>query len=189
VNTLSQALLVGGNIKNIEWMKASARSTAYGRTDGAIVPAPDMTAVFGALGPEDNYFLQDNQAVLEGYPGASPWDAQSQSDAISFANHLHNGVTTFMTAGKFDLVVWAPEIPYSIAAYAGSVLLGGVSYNQMFNTGLPRPGAFWLNYTADATDNRMVTMPHFYQSGHSVTMRAPAALLADVMAWYNSSPH
>jgi hypothetical protein len=60
---------------------------------------------------------------------------------------LHNGVATFMTAGKFDLVVWAPEIPYSIAAFAGSVLLGGVSYNQMFNTGLPRPGAFWLNYT------------------------------------------
>jgi len=193
VNTLSQALGVGGNIKNIEWMKASARTTAYGRNDGTIVAAPELDSLFGTIPPgsEDNYFLEDNQAVLDGYPGTAAWDdaAQSQADAIAFSNHLHNGVSTFMTAARFDLVVWAPEIPYSVATFAASVLPGGVVYNQTWNTGLPRPGAFWLRYTADGVDQRMITMPHFYESGHSVSMRAPAALLADVTQWYNSSPH
>lgn len=32
------------------------------------------------------------------------------------------------------------------------------------------------------------TEPGTGLSGHSVTMRAPAELLADVASWYNSSP-
>jgi choice-of-anchor A domain-containing protein len=195
MSTLSKALGVGANLTNIEWMKATARTAAYGRNDGTIVPAPDMTATFGVLGAEDNYFVAGNQAVLDGYPGAGAWhhDSRALIGAIGFANHLRNGVSTFMTAARFDLVVWGPSIPYAIANLRetapslGAILQGPVAYDQAAVTGLPRPGAFWLNYTAP--DQRMVTMPHFYQAGHSVTMRAPTELLADVALWYNNSPH
>ena len=205
VDNLSQALGVGPDLTNIEWMKASARTGAYGRNDGDMVPAPEMTDVFGTLDAEDAYFVSDNHAVLDGYPGAGHWyDAgPTLAYATDFANRLHDGVSTFMTAAKYDLVVWAPEIPYAFAALRetepslGAILQDQVQYVQDAPTGLARPGAFWLNYAPGFTDQRMVTMPHFYDSGHSVTIGgpspegilAPGDLLADVMLWYNNSPH
>jgi hypothetical protein len=100
-----------------------------------------------------------------------------------------------MTAAKYDLVVWAPEIPYAFAGLRetepslAAILQGQVQYVQNAPTALARPGAFWLSYTSDLSDQRMVTMPHFYESGHSVTMRAAADLLEDVVLWYKSSAH
>jgi choice-of-anchor A domain-containing protein len=187
VNTLSTA--VGANVRNIEWMKATSRTNAYGRNQGDIVPSPDMTAVFGALpSAEDNYFLSFNDAVNDGFPGAGSWSDSGPSlrTATSFANHLHNGVTTFITAAKFDLVIKSAEIPFGINQLG--FLGGGVGYDQAFPTGLPRPGAFSLFYDAALTDGRTVTMPHVYNSGHGVTMRTPIDLLSDVKQWYNASP-
>jgi hypothetical protein len=197
VSDLSKALGVGTSITNVEWMKASARTTAYGRNDGEIVEAPDMTAAFGMLGAEDNYFLMSNDAAFEAYPGAGGWASPGPTlaSATAFANHLRNGVSTLITATKFDLVVYTPEIPYAFRELKesepslGAILQGLVPYDQTAATGLPRPGAFWLNYASDGSDQRRVTMPHFYESGHGVTMRAPAELMTDARLWYLASPH
>ncbi len=196
VNVLSTA--VGANVRNIEWMKATSRTNAYGRNQGDIVPSPDMATVFGTLpSAEDNYFLSFNDSVNDGYPSAGSWaDAgPSLRSAIAFANHLHNGVTTFITAAKFDLVIQSAEIPYGLAFLSqtqpslAAILPGSVGYDPAWATGLPRPGAFFLFYTANGSDSRTVTMPHVYNSGHGVTMRTPVEFLSDVKQWYNASPH
>ncbi len=116
--------------------------------------------------------------------------------ATAFANNLHNGVATFITATKFDLVVYTPEIPYGVAqlifdnpSSSLSSLVSSVSYDPLGVTGLPRPGTMGLSYQPAGATSSVITMPHFYSSGHSMTMRAPADLLTDVRQWYNNSPH
>jgi hypothetical protein len=202
VSTLTVA--VGANIKNIEWLKASQRTNAYGRArgDGTVVPAPTMSVTFGAIGVNDNYFMLQNEWVEQGYlngtdQAARTWHTPGSGliSATAFATNLHAGVSTFISVAKSDLVVYSPEIPFGmnqlLADNPTSTLAGLVTtvpYDPSFNTGLPRPGAMQLTYTAPG-DFKLITMPHAYASGHSVTMRASGDLLADVMQWYNNSVH
>ncbi len=196
---------VGANIRNIEWLKPSSRTKAYGRGtgDGDVISAPSLSVAFGTLNAEDNYYLTQNEWVEQGYASGTPnaartWPIPGSGliDATAFANNVHNGVSTFITATKFDLIVYTPEIPYGIAhlifdnpSSTLSALVSSVNYNPLGVTGLPRPGTMSFSYQPSGATNSVITMPQFYSSGHSVTMRAPAELLADVKQWYNTSPH
>ena len=108
-----------------------------------------------------------------------------------------------MTAARYDLVVWALEIPLRIresgtdGAEPGRRLAGGRILWADCGDWPRSSWSFALAYTPDLSDQRLVTMPHVYESGHSVTMggpepdpmHAPADLLEDVMLWYSNSPH
>jgi len=199
ISILSKA--VGAPIQNIEWMKASSRTRAYGRDQGTIVPAPEMESksAFGPLQIGDNYFVRFNDLVPEGYPGANSWpsDIQSWGSAFYFASHLHDGVQTFIAGSKYDQIVYTPEIPYTMKAIADildpraplrNLILGGVSYDRNQNNGLVRPGLMQLFYNTSRTDARFAAMP-IYAAGHSVPQRAPVELLTDVKQWYSNSRH
>ena len=197
VNILSKA--VGAPIQNIEWFKASSRLRAYAHNFGSVVPAPEMTSLFGKLQDLDAYFVRFNDLVPEGYPGASgwSWDVQSWLSSVYFANHLHNGVQTFIAGAKYDQIVHTQEIPYAMKAITDVsdprallryVIPGGVSYDRNQNNGLVRPGLMQLFYNTSRTDARFAAMP-MYAAGHSVPQRAPAELLTDVKQWYNNSRH
>jgi hypothetical protein len=192
VQTLSTAL--GVDAKTIDWMKAPFRTKAYGRNDGTIVSPVNMTAVFGTLNAEDSYLMKSNSKVLEEYAGASTWSTAGQGliSGTNFVNHLHNNVATFITVSKFDTVVYTPDIPYALNFLRSDPtfgsLVGSMGYSKTQATGLVRPGTMRVDYVATA-DSRTAVMPFVYVAGHSITQRAPSALLADVIAWYPSTPH
>ncbi len=186
---------IGADVRLIEWMKASSRTNAYGRNDGTIVQSNEMTATFGTLGPEDNYFLRDNNNVFSGFKTARQWNSTGAGliSGTAFVNNLHNGVSTFLTVSQHDTIVWSPQIPLGMAYLQQqnptfAMLISGVGYDPMARTVLPRPGTMSLTYTSN-TDQRVVTMPHYYDAGHSVTIRGSTDLLADVLKWYPSTPH
>ena len=201
-NLLDPAILskaVGANVRTIEWMKASSRKAAYGRgtADGTVISAPNMNVTFGVLNAEDNYFVTLNDWVLNGYPDARQFDSEGAGllNATSFANNLHNGVFTFISVAKHDANVWTPEIPVAIEALRQQnpqtfgQLVFKIAYDPSANNGLARPGSMSLWYNATGSDSRLVTMPHAYESGHTIPMRDPGSLLADVKQWYNNTPH
>ena len=174
-------------------MKASSRTNAYGRNDGDIVTPVNMTTVFGTLGPEDSYFVKLNGAVLDGYPNARTWSTVGvgMETGTAFVTHLQNNVSTFITVTKFDTVVWSPNIPYALAGLRGNPPLSSIAvsfgYDPAWATVLERPGAMWANLVGGPS--KIAWMPHTYASGHTVPMRAPAALRTDVAAWFAASPH
>jgi hypothetical protein len=195
LTTLSIAL--GVNARTIEWLKKPARTRAYGRASGEIIAAPEMDALFGTLDPGDNYFLSLNQAAGVPYSGANSWASPGVGllHATDFVNHLRKNVATFITVTKFDRVVYTPDIPYAFGFYQGTEptfasLIAAIRYSQsdVVVPGIPRPGFMGVDY-AQPVESRSVVMPFRYNSGHSVTMRAPAELLADVTKWYQFTPH
>ena len=183
IATLRQAL--GIDPTTIEWMHASARTRAYGRGSGTIVSTPEMTTSFGTLGTDDNYFLILNQAVLTSYATGSRWWTDP-TIGVSFLNDLVY-VNTFITNAKFDMVVWTPAIATALGSYTG-VASSVVDSNT--RTGIARPGWIEVNFVhgviPDPT-SREIRFPFYATAGHTVTARASAELLADVMQWYPST--
>ncbi len=122
------------------------------------------------------------------------WNAPGAglTSATDYVNQIKNGVSTFVTTADFDANVHSPAIPYAIAFFRqnnatfGS-LVSGVSYEKTDVTGLARPGDSFITY-ADGTQ-KQVYMPFSYASGHTIVMRQPAQLLADVSQWYQQTPH
>jgi choice-of-anchor A domain-containing protein len=193
---------LGVDSTTIEWMKASARKNAYGRAnvDSIFVhDTTDMNSIFGGLVAGDSYLVLLSQEVGEAYGSGTATPARTWSSpgagALSgtdFVRHPQNGVATFITVAKHDWVIWSPSIAFALEYLAlndanfGS-LVSGAGYSDTYPTDISaRPGAMEIYYSSGAT--RFITMPT-YDAGHSVTMRKPAELLADVMQWYKDSPH
>jgi len=207
VANLNKAL--GVDARTIEWMKAANRTDAYGREDGT--SSTDMVLAFGdLLSNTDSYFVQQNSDVFCGYYGCGapaptpkqPWTplnhARQWDDyppygpdtgadtGADFLNNVLNGTAAFITVAKYDAVIESP----SAASGLDDVCSAGQSvvYNATTPTDIPaRPGAALITYSA--TQKQSVTMPTSYNSGHTVSMRAPADLLADVLQWYTDSTH
>ena len=182
---LRQAL--GVDPTSIAWLHASARTRAYGRGTGTIVDTPEMTATFGTLGPGDNYFVTLNTAVALGYSPTSRWWLDP-TIGVSFLNDVLS-VNTFITNARLDMVVWAPAIPPALAQYTS--LVSSSIQDTAPRSGIPRAGWIELNYLPSVTAapfTREVRFPYYAQAGHTVSMRAPADLLADVMQWYANTP-
>jgi hypothetical protein len=207
VATLSAAL--GVNVKTVAWMNDDTRRTlAYGRAstanfDVTIVTPIDMAdpANFGSLKPDDNYLVLLNRRVqmYYGYHAAPfppnwPPSARRYYDngvgaitGSAFATHVLNDVKSFITVSQHDAIIWTPSIPAALEDLLGSVNpLVAVQYrptapNATNNWGA-RPGLLDLTYNDNTT--KSVTMPHTYNAGHTITIRAPFDLLNDVKSWY-----
>jgi len=184
LTTLHQAL--GVDPTTIAWMHASARTRAYGRSNGTIVSTPEMTTTFGTLGTDDNYFVILNQSVLSGYGTGSRWWTDSTL-GVSFLNDLVY-VNTFITNANYDMVVWTPAIAPALGSYAS--LVSTSVLDSASRSGVDRPGWIEVNFVHGVIPeptSREIRLPKYPTAGHTVTARAPDQLLADVMQWYSST--
>jgi len=208
VDILNQ--MVGAKATNIEWMYARSRQNAYGRLTGDIVATPEMYSTFGSqLAPEDRYYLLYNDTAHVAYPSASSWFSNGRSayHAVVFLNRMFEGVSTFITVAKHDTVIYSPDILYAIenvrlADTTTFASLKATSYNPTFDnpllyppgTSRPRHGYMFFAIgpasplNAPPNQSFYVTTPGMYDSGHTVSIRAPAELLADVKDFYARTP-
>jgi hypothetical protein len=175
-------------------------TAAYGRSDGLTEDeTPDMWEVFGDLGPDDSYFVPFSGEVNFGYSGARRWNTRPTTDcptcpeagrmsARSFAHNSLQGVSTFITVATHDTVVTTQAIPYSFDAF---ITPSDARYSPDFAALVasvdnpfpgPSPATMWVEHVGGSVN--YVVMPT-YDSGHTVTLRAPAAakLKADVALW------
>ena len=191
VPTLNAAL--GVDATTIQWMYATQRTAAYNHTTtGACMSSAAMTSTFGALGTGDCYLVTLNDHVTTNYGEGTTNVSQSWDTTVrgiqmgqAFANNLLSGVRTFISVSAFDRVVYSPAIPDAFNAVIGAgelPALASVLYqpNTAYTPALSAPGQSLFNSTGGVTDT--VAMP-FYQAGHTITMRAPDAVLADAIAW------
>ena len=185
IATLHQAL--GVNPTSIDWLYASARTKAYGRSGGTIISTPEMTKTFGALTSDDNYLLALNTAVTSSYGGTGRTWIDSAIGGNFLADLVH--VNTFITNAKYDMVVWTPAIAPGLASFTGTV--SSAVIDSAPRTGITRPGWIKVTYAPDvipAPTTREIRLPTYGNAGHTVSIRDPANLLADVMQWYANSP-
>jgi hypothetical protein len=184
VATLRQAL--GVDPTTIAWLYASARTRAYGRS-GTSVNTPEMNATFGTLGVGDSYFLILNTNVLAPYDGnARTW--HDRTIGISFVNDLVY-VNTFITNAAYDMMVYTPAIAPALLDYAS--LIATSVFDSARRTGFDRAGWIDIGYASGVIPSpttREIRFPYYASAGHTVTMREPDHLLADVMQWYASTP-
>jgi hypothetical protein len=108
----------------------------------------------------------------------------------NFLTNVLNGVETFITVTRFDTVVWSPAIADGLSDGNFNQYLSendGAKYRSDLPAG-SRPGGMSIKFNdLYSSVEKTIRMPT-YISGHTVTMRAPAELLADVMQWYSSLP-
>jgi len=85
-------------------------------------------------------------------------------------------------------VVRAPSIPASLQDYP--TIVAGATVDMTPRSGFDRPGWIELVYqpgVAPTSSMREIRFPSYAGGGHSVSMREPGPLLADVMQWYAAS--
>ncbi|HEY6476241.1 MAG TPA: hypothetical protein VI456_06630, partial [Polyangia bacterium] len=183
--TMKQAL--GVDPTTIGWMYASARTQAYGRNPGGGIAAPDLVSKFGALDANDTYFMLLNEQVTPGYSSTSRYWTDP-TIGVSFLDDVAY-VDTFITDARLDAVVWAPSIPASFQDYP--TIVSGATVDMTPRSGFDRAG--WIEVTyqpgvAPTSSIREIRFPYYATAGHSVSMKEPGPLLADVMQWYAASP-
>jgi hypothetical protein len=184
IPVLRQAL--GVDPTTIDWLYASARRTAYGRTSGTITSTPELTTTFGALASDDNYFVVLNTSAT----GPFSSSARNWHDSAIGLNFLSDlvYVDTFITNAKYDMVVWTPAIAPGLASFTSTVASAVIDTAPRM--GITRLGWITVTYqpgVIPAPATREIRLPSYSSAGHTVSIRDPANLLADVMQWYSSS--
>jgi len=218
VQNLSQ--VTGTDVTSIEELYASARRNAYrfitassnaggqpGSSDGIIrelfeIPAQmeeqnvlaepgNMSQVFGALQPWDQYFLTSN--------GPANWAfhvfniAKVRGYDIHFYDHRYGRmflknlayVRTFITNAPLDLVVYAAALAPSLARHTELVS----SVEQVSGGPEARPGQIIVHYAPGAFSeipdltSRTIRFPVYSQSAHAVSLTQPLDLYQDVRDW------
>jgi hypothetical protein len=206
VATLKVAL--GVDPTTIDWMHTRYRALAYGRSGG--LSTDSMKNAFNdymfPLEATDSYFVDLNGAVGAGYGQLNEWNSTDHTVGYYFLGNVQAGVATFITVAQYDQAIWSPAIAEALsdlavpndpnnpsqanpdldAGIAG--LVSNVSYSPGGKTAHSPSdllGSMSITYKSPAA-TLSVTMPTSYPAGHSVTMRTPAALLADVIQWYST---
>lgn len=174
--------VLGVDPTTIQWLRASERVNAYGRTAGAIVPAPELVDEFGSLNAGDNYYMTQNTAQLAAYPGARTW--LDPNIGGSFLGSLRY-VNTFITNARWDMVVWSPDIPTALGMYTG---ITSSTHDTEPRTGVDRPGWIEVVYETGGPLTREIRFPFYTDAGHAVSMREPGPFLDDVVDWYSNAP-
>lgn len=179
VDTLGTAL--GVDVASIAWMHADARTTAYSRaTDG--VDAPTMDVVFGALAPDDAYYVALNYNVYGQLAGSRDW-LGDQVGAQFLWNVAH--VPTMITEAPYDVVVWSLGIPDVLMYW--DTIVSEVVHDTAPQMGVDRPGWLELTYVDGAVPGvnaATIRFPHYPTAGHIVTLREADELLADLAQWW-----
>jgi choice-of-anchor A domain-containing protein len=203
---------LGVNPKTIEWMKARARTKAYGRDWESFfgVDTSQMTAEFGdLLGAQDRYFVTQSARVSDGYGCKKPemsgdctgiksrqWNSDGSGASIggSFLINILRGVTTFITVSKFDSAIWSPSIEtaikqlFPLADPPRQDALHNIYYDPTGGNFTSRPGTIRIE-AGNPVIVKIVMMPTKYEAGHSIAQRAPEQLLSDVMTFYSMWGH
>jgi len=170
-----------------------------GNRDADAFSTSSMSAT-NAFGPlqswdgTDCYFITQNDAVGLGYSRNLEWDFMGAKVPLDFLTNVQNNVATFITVAQLDQAIWSPSIPEALSDYANpanpnadqsieSLVSGALFYGTPAYSNISLPGYMQISYKSPVTTSKVV-MPTAYLSGHSVSMRVPAALLQDVMSWY-----
>jgi choice-of-anchor A domain-containing protein len=199
--TLLQAL--GVTPWTIAWLLPSARNGAYshGGADEMyfIVSTPDMNSAFGTLPQGDSYFVADNATAAASLSNGDGTGARTDADLLFgtyFLNAVLSNVKTFITHADHDNAIDVLAIPRAfldtttrynpVSPYPALVSSFTIDNTLPSGPGIPRPGQMKIVYKATNT-SRSIRFPEYADAGHSVAQRMPAALLADVIQWYNAN--
>ncbi len=153
----------------------------------------DMTAVFGTLQPWDHYFIRTN------YHANWAFHVLNVAKVRGYEVHYYDNrfgrmflkniayVETFITNARYDLVVYTPALPESLARHED--ILASVQHVKRSSVGEERPGKIILNYRSSAfpdiqgLDTRVIRFPIYSESCHAVSLTQPEDFFADVSSW------
>jgi len=151
----------------------------------------DLSTIFGVLQPWDRYHMSLNSpanqafhfyniALLRGY---ETHYRDHRFGRMFLRNLLH--IQTFITNAAFDLVVYSPAIPASLARHTD--LVSAVEAIGPFHDG--RPSELAIHYIPQAfpetpaAATRIIRFPYYNQSAHAVSLTQPQELWLDVRDW------
>jgi hypothetical protein len=153
----------------------------------------DLSQVFGALNPWDSYYISSNGdsnaafhywniALLRGYEV----HYTAHRFGKMFLKNLAS-VNTFITNAAWDLVIYPPAIPPSLASHTD--LVQSVSNSN----GLKHDSTITVQYRPNAFEDipglqqRSIFFPYYSQSCHAVSLTEPQKLYNDVFNWLNDN--
>lgn len=160
------------------------------KTDG------ELPSTFGQLNPWDGYHIDCSFDILETF-----YNETAQEYGIDPLNKrfgdmfLYNliYVDTFITDAAYDLIIYSPVIPDSIARYVQYVKK--VEYIETPIDDEKRPGWMEVTYKDGAfgvikgNETRMIRFPIFDESGHTVEVNQAQALFEDSRDWLEGAMH
>lgn len=153
----------------------------------------DMTTVFGTLQPWDRYFIGTN------YHANWAFHVFNVAKVRGYEVHYYDNrfgrmflkniayVETFITNAAYDLVVYTPALPQSLARHGD--ILSSVQHVTRPSEGEERPGKIILNYRSSAFPDvqdlttRVIRFPIYSKSCHAVSLTQPEDFFADVSSW------
>jgi hypothetical protein len=156
----------------------------------------DMTSVFGVLQPWDRYYIDLNydvslafslsMLVMQGYDTNFRY---SERFGDMFLENVAF-VETFITNAAYDIVVYSPSLPDSLAYHTSK--LNRSTHEVDSPAQSDRPGQILLDYRSGSVPGSNVTtrtirFPRYTNSGHAVTMTEPGEFLDDVIIWLNTT--
>lgn len=155
-------------------------------------PNDTLSMTMGELNSWDEYFINYNlpvwiayfcnKAVLSGY------DITPESTIYGelFLENLEF-VRTLITDAALDTIIYSPSIPPSLERYKDLVEQVHITKNQH-----TKDSSFTVEYKPQVIKNitagtsRTVFMPHYSESGHSVSLKQPEKILSDVGKWLSN---
>jgi hypothetical protein len=173
------------DMTSVEWMYPAARVGAYPREEAhalEVVPVPRLVETFGVLEPQDYYFIFSSHDTRSTWDIGPPNTTEINPDHGRVALRSAYAVDTMVTNGKFDLIFNARFLPESFAAHTD--VLASSTFNAVAPAGAPRPGQIDLVYLDGpyGGGSRTILLPE-YDGGHTVSHKAPEALMTDVRAF------
>lgn len=154
----------------------------------------DIQEVFGVLQPWDRYFIGSNYhanyafhywnvAMIRGYDIHS-WKPRYGHMFLKNVAHVH----TFITNAAYDLVIYAPAIPFALGKHTDIIQ----STQHIKTGGDVRPGKILLNYKTNAFSDlptlttKTIRFPFYDKSCHAVSLTQPLDFYFDVFNWLQS---
>jgi hypothetical protein len=211
--------MLGVDASTIAWMKASARTQAFGRDRGDIAtPSQSWLDTFGGnTSTGDNYFMVWNNKVFDSYGcmrllSNGPCTGKESRDYETAGGDIGGDfivntrrIETLITVTKHDGMVPTQSIPKGLND-------GNRSFNQYLQTcpqpqgghcgvnyspttamtclSLSHPGEMSIAFNIEGyTGISTVAMPTAYESGHSVTMRDGDNFMSDIQKWYTATAY
>jgi hypothetical protein len=165
--------LLGVDASEIAWLLPDARTEAFRMTPLADPVADGLVDRFGALGPDDRYFI-GNAPLLLHYPDGADFVFRPGADLHVFAAVLENLAVSpaMITDAVYDTIVLGAIAP-DVLATAGAV--------TVLDADDPRARRIRFTF-ADSADSVEIPWPE-YQAGHAVSIGDPGALADDVERW------
>jgi choice-of-anchor A domain-containing protein len=196
----SRTLAYGRNGANGGGRCFDGTNTGQYASSEVALSTQSMKDAFGQLHSADGtdcYFIVLNDQVNYGYAKLGEWEDMGAMVAGDFLTNVQNRVATFITVAQLDQCIWSPSIADALNDFADpnnsnadqniESLISSAIYSS---TGANGSGVSFLGSMTLKKSSALfgsVAMPA-YLSGHSVSVRQPAALLQNAMEWYAAHP-